>query len=124
VNLTPFNAWRSAYYCLENLSKDICPKYALNQTGWLNVTHNDGEEFCKGGCADHTRAVLECLYDVKRDYWFANKAKVHHLNDTINIGCNTDQGFNGTSLYPSSGYKMKSISIFLSISAFVFMALF
>lgn len=77
------------------MSNSSCPKqkYILNEKGWLNVSHEDGEEFCKrGGCADHTRAVLECVYDVKRDYWFANKATIQHLNETINIGCNTPQG--------------------------------
>ncbi|KAM7521976.1 hypothetical protein LguiA_011878 [Lonicera macranthoides] len=127
VNLTPFARWRSAYFCLLNVSNTSCPnqKYVLNEKGWLNVSQEDGDEFCKrGGCADHTRVVLECVYEVKPDYWFANKATIQHLNETINIGCNSPQGFNGTSLYPASGYKKKSISIFLSMSAFVFIALF
>ncbi|CAK9182339.1 unnamed protein product [Ilex paraguariensis] len=67
-----------------------CPiKYVLTEEGWLNVTHGDGEEFCKAGCADHTRTVLTCIHLVKRDYWFANKATVKELYETINRGCNT-----------------------------------
>lgn len=68
-------------------------KYTLNSWGWLNVSHGDGPKFCEaGGCGDHTRVVLLCLYEVKKDYKFANNATIQDLNDTINSGCNSPQG--------------------------------
>ncbi|KAL0460374.1 UNVERIFIED_CONTAM: hypothetical protein Slati_0664600 [Sesamum latifolium] len=84
-----------------------CPeKYWLTDSGWLNVSYDDGVGFCSaGGCADHTRAVLLCIHHVKRDYWFRNHASVKDLNDTINNGC--AQGFTGASL-TSSGYRSNS----------------
>ncbi|MCD9641521.1 hypothetical protein HAX54_027734 [Datura stramonium] len=102
VNLAPFEQWRSAYFCLLNTSQVCSTKQTLTMSGWLNVTHEEGKKFCgKGGCADHTKRVLDCIHHVKRDFWFANKATIKHIYDTIDIGCNKPQGFNGTSLYPS-----------------------
>ncbi|CAI9761278.1 unnamed protein product [Fraxinus pennsylvanica] len=116
VNLSPIQAWRSAYYCLQNASKS-CTTYTLNTTGWLNVTHADGPSFCKEGCADHIRAVLQCILYVKKDFWFGNKATVQHLNDTIDFGCNNPAGFNGTSFYPPSGSRINSAPYILALSA-------
>lgn len=70
-------------------------KHILNMSGWLNVTHEEGPTFCEaGGCAEHTRWVLYCIYDVKTDFWFANNASVQNLFDTIHVGCNSPQGNN------------------------------
>ncbi|KAJ8553040.1 hypothetical protein K7X08_020433 [Anisodus acutangulus] len=102
VNLAPFEQWRSAYFCLLNTSPVCSKNHTLTMSGWLNVTHDEGKIFCqKGGCADYTIGVLGCIRHVKRDFWFANKAKVQHIYDTIDIGCYSLQGFNGTSLYPT-----------------------
>ncbi|PKI33905.1 hypothetical protein CRG98_045735 [Punica granatum] len=75
-----------------------CPdKYKLTIEGWMNVTSEDGEAFCKeGGCKDQTLAVLDCINDVKRDAWFGSGAVVQDLVFTINHGCT--YGFNGTTL--------------------------
>lgn len=76
------------------MAKASCPaKYALDMSGWLNVTNEDKAVFCEeGGCADHTRAVLDCINHVKRDFWFANKATVNDLNNYIHNGCTSPQG--------------------------------
>ncbi|KAL0297997.1 UNVERIFIED_CONTAM: hypothetical protein Sangu_3167000 [Sesamum angustifolium] len=99
-----------------NKTTKRCPeKYWLTDSGWLNVSHDDGVGFCaEGGCAEHTRAVLLCIHHVKRDYSFTNHASVKDLNDTINNGC--AQGFTGASL-TSSGYRSKSAPIFGALSA-------
>ncbi|XP_057772716.1 uncharacterized protein LOC130992186 [Salvia miltiorrhiza] len=105
-NLNPTQAWRSSEYCMQNISAPCqtgLKNYTLTSTGWLNVTAAAGPKFCEaGGCADHTRAVLLCLKHVKRDYWFANRATVQDLYDTIDDGCkNGGTGFTGVSKYGS-----------------------
>ncbi|KAG9158381.1 hypothetical protein Leryth_013134 [Lithospermum erythrorhizon] len=78
-------------YCLRNYKEpNPCPwKYTLNLSGSLDVADSDADDFCKSGCMNHTRAVLDCIDDVKRDFWFANKASVKDLNDVVNSRCNT-----------------------------------
>ena len=44
------------------------------------------------GCRYHTLAVLKCIYDMKRDFWFANNATVKVLNETIINGRAKSQG--------------------------------
>ncbi|KAM3234167.1 hypothetical protein P3L10_019526 [Capsicum annuum] len=101
VNLAPFQQWRSAYFCLTNTSPICSKNHTLTMSGWLNVTYDEGKKFCEeGGCADHTKGVLDCIHHVKRDFWFANKATIKHIYKTIHVGCNTPKGFNGTSFYP------------------------
>ncbi|KAL7081895.1 hypothetical protein ACP275_14G067100 [Erythranthe tilingii] len=105
-----------------------CPvNYTLTHSGWLNVTHTDGPTFCEdGGCAEHTRAVLLCLYHVKIDYYFANFATIKDLSDTINNGCTSPQGFTGVSKYSSDGFRLNSTPIFtaLSATALLFISIF
>ncbi|KAL3829013.1 hypothetical protein ACJIZ3_017815 [Penstemon smallii] len=125
-NLSPIEAWRSAEFCLQNIS-NVCPaNYTLKESGWLNVTQAEGPAFCAaGGCADHTRDVLLCIEHVKRDYWFANNATIKDVNDTINLGCNSPQGFTGVSKYrsESDGHKLYSAPIFAALSSAAFLAL-
>jgi hypothetical protein len=65
----------------------------LKDKGVVNVLANEVEDCCKSeGCRDHTFAVLKCIYDVKRDFWFANNATVKVLNETIISGCAMSQG--------------------------------
>jgi hypothetical protein len=65
----------------------------LKDKGVVNVLANEVEDCCKPeGCRDHTLAVLKCIYDVKRDFWFANNATVKVLNETIISGCAMSQG--------------------------------
>ncbi|KAK3230298.1 hypothetical protein Dsin_002179 [Dipteronia sinensis] len=100
VNLSPFEQWRSASECLQNISTSCSNKYTLNETGWLNVTAADKVNFCSSGCSDHTYAVLTCIDQVKRDYKFINKATVQVLRNHIAYGC--DYGFDGTTLVASN----------------------
>jgi hypothetical protein len=65
----------------------------LSDRGLVDVPLNEVEEYCKPeGCRDHTLAVLKCIYDVKPDFWFANKATVKVLNETITNGCSASAG--------------------------------
>ncbi|KAL7124668.1 hypothetical protein ABFS83_14G063800 [Erythranthe nasuta] len=117
-NLSPNEAWRSTEFCLQNISSSCPVNYTLTHSGWLNVTHTDGPTFCEaGGCAEHTRAVLLCLYHVKIDYYFANFATIKDLSDTINNGCTSPQGFTGVSKYSSDGFRLNSAPIFTALSA-------
>ncbi|RWR92239.1 hypothetical protein CKAN_02144800 [Cinnamomum micranthum f. kanehirae] len=88
VNLSPFDQWRSAYECLQNISSNCPGNYSLNEGGWVNLRSNDTVRYCNiTGCADHSRAVLKCICLVKRDFKFQNGATVKDINDTINDGC-------------------------------------
>ena len=37
-------------------------------------------------------AVLKCINDVKRDFWFATRAHVQYVSDTISKGCSARKG--------------------------------
>ena len=39
-------------------------------------------------------AVLKCINDVKRDFWFATRAHVQYVSDTISKGCSARKGKN------------------------------
>ncbi|XP_021909802.1 uncharacterized protein LOC110823673 [Carica papaya] len=87
-NLGPVWGWRSAYECILNVSRH-CTKegYALTLSGLIDVNTSEAADFCGGGCAEHTRDVLKCIHDVKRDFWFGNRATVDVLFDAIDAGC-------------------------------------
>ncbi|KAL7583477.1 uncharacterized protein LOC128129336 [Lactuca sativa] len=118
VNLAPFIQDLSAYYCLLNVSSDCPGKFTLHVGGWLNISANETQAFCEGGCAQHTQQLLKCVKYVKQNYVFRNKATINNLNDTINIGCT--HGFNGTSLTSASGSVIATAS---SFSVFALLAL-
>ncbi|KAJ7964325.1 Glycine-rich protein family [Quillaja saponaria] len=88
-NLSPFEAWRSAYFCLQNISHTCSTKDRINSTGLLDVPKSEIKDYCWGGCSQHTQAVLDCIRDVKRDFWFTNNATVSVINETINTACAT-----------------------------------
>ncbi|ONK62710.1 uncharacterized protein A4U43_C07F7300 [Asparagus officinalis] len=119
-NLSPFQQWESAYDCLQNNSARCSDKYQLTQAGWVNVTLADTEDYCKGGCANDTAYVLQCLDDVMRgDFKFENKETVKDINYTITQGCSS--GFTGKALdYTSSG-RMIQVSM-TSTCALAFLA--
>lgn len=68
-------------------SSSCQPNYNLTENGWLNVSKSDAYTFCNQGCADHTIAVLECIFLVKQDYKFSDQRSVLELNHTITQGC-------------------------------------
>ncbi|KAG6667186.1 hypothetical protein CIPAW_01G083500 [Carya illinoinensis] len=95
VNLGPIQGWRSAYFCIMyNKLASCLEKDQLTDTGVVNVSKEEIEEYCKkGGCREHIGYVLKCIHDVKRDFWFANNITVRLLNESISDGCakNEDQ---------------------------------
>ncbi|XP_019706326.1 uncharacterized protein [Elaeis guineensis] len=109
-NLSPFEQWRSAYDCLQNIStyqKENCPeKYQLTAKGWVNVTTGDTELYC-GRCKDHTLNLLGCLEDVMRQphYKFESGERVADINYTIAQGCL--EGFTGEALKRSNARTLK-----------------
>ncbi|KAI3760342.1 hypothetical protein L1987_50736 [Smallanthus sonchifolius] len=122
VNLAPFIQRRSAYYCLQNFSSDCPGSFTLTEGGWLNISESATDEFCKGGCVQHTQDVLRCVWYVHQEYTFENGAMLKDINETMRIGC--EKGFNGTSLYKSSGTSRATTSASAALYALVFLALF
>ncbi|KAL4190025.1 hypothetical protein AMTRI_Chr08g168400 [Amborella trichopoda] len=116
ANLSPFQQWRSAYDCLQNTS-NLCPGiYELTEGGWVNVSRNQTDDYCKNGCFDHTKWVITCVYYCKRDYVFRNGATIKDINYTVANGCL--HGFNGTTYISSSGKILWSKSMaFITIAA-------
>lgn len=43
---------------------------SLNFT--VEVSQEEIDTYCKNGCLEHTLGVLDCVHEVKRDFWFAN----------------------------------------------------
>ncbi|KVH94126.1 uncharacterized protein LOC112518004 [Cynara cardunculus var. scolymus] len=122
VNLAPFIQRLSAYYCLQNVSSDCPGNFTLKIDGWLNISASETLAFCDGGCAQHTQAVLKCVWYVKDDFKFENKATIKNLNDTIISGC--AQGFSGTSLHQGNGGSGTTTSVITTLCAMAFLALF
>ncbi|KAI4306296.1 hypothetical protein L6164_029582 [Bauhinia variegata] len=104
VNLNPFQAWRSAYFCLtNNVSQAVTCSHKKNHTltleGWVNVLDSDIQDYCWSGCFQHTMDVLQCVRDVKKDFKFKNKAHIDQVWKTIHDACNNPwpkTGFNIT----------------------------
>ncbi|KAL5758985.1 hypothetical protein ACOSP7_021596 [Xanthoceras sorbifolium] len=110
VNLSPFREWRSAYECILNETNPCQAKYKLNMTGVVDVPQEEVAEYCGAGCAEHVKVVLQCIHDVKRDFWFGNKAPVKFINESITTGCSTTTRINTTS-YTNSANSMKNYKI-------------
>ncbi|WJX58479.1 hypothetical protein P8452_43927 [Trifolium repens] len=100
ANLSPFVGWHSAYICMLNHSStcNLKTNYTITLNGFLNVQDSDINDFCKGGCYDHILLILKCIQDVKRDFYFANKAHISYVKNITMNGCNILQGFD-TSKY-------------------------
>jgi hypothetical protein len=65
----------------------------LTDKGVVDVSPDDVVTYCQaGGCGEHTLAVIKCIHEVKRDFWFANKLKIMDLNDIITNGCRDSKG--------------------------------
>ncbi|XP_057442122.1 uncharacterized protein LOC130733859 [Lotus japonicus] len=93
-NLSPFEGWRSAYFCMLNHSSACTGQYTkLSLAGYLNVSNTEINNFCQKGCYDHTLLVLKCIQDVKRDFIFATKANVSVVKNMTVKACANLQGF-------------------------------
>ncbi|CAI8585180.1 unnamed protein product [Vicia faba] len=100
VNLSPFESWRSAYFCLMNQSNACNHKtnYIITLNGTLNVQDSEINEFCTSGCYDHTLLIFKCIQDVNRDFYFATKAPYSFVKNVTMNACNELKGFD-TSKY-------------------------
>lgn len=49
-------------------------------------------EFCTGGCYDHTLLIFKCIQDVKRDFYFATKAPYAFVKNATMNACNELKG--------------------------------
>ncbi|KAL9316453.1 hypothetical protein ACSQ67_017454 [Phaseolus vulgaris] len=97
ANRSPFESWRSAYFCMMNTSDSCTIKdgYTLGINGVLNVHDSDIKTFCNDGCYDHTLAVLSCIQDVKSDFFFQTKQPVSYLQNVTDRACASQlYGFN------------------------------
>ncbi|XP_004296010.1 PREDICTED: uncharacterized protein LOC101300040 [Fragaria vesca subsp. vesca] len=132
VNLSPFQAWRSAYYCLQKKAPGNCTALetvSLTEKGLLDVIPSEIGEYCSAasGCAQHVLDVLKCVHLCKRDFWFANNATVSVLNQTIHDGCSKNQSISTLSWKKSSGMKVQQkmyIPFVASLSTLAFIAIF
>ncbi|XP_023006814.1 uncharacterized protein LOC111499484 [Cucurbita maxima] len=92
-NLSPFQAWRSAVECMFNKSIACTEQQQI----WLNLTIEVAKEdmrgYCGGGCLEHTMDVLDCIDDVKRDFWFANNFDTPTLRSFLNERCSNSTAF-------------------------------
>ncbi|KAL6326454.1 hypothetical protein AAG906_008316 [Vitis piasezkii] len=128
VNLTPFMQYLSVYQCMLNVSEHCDKKYYLTEKGWPNVTNSDVDTFCKGGCAEHTKAVLECISLVKQDYEFADENTVPKIDYTITKGCNDGGTYHdSSSIHWISKFAMRAsgragFGIIFSVVSAVLMA--
>ncbi|KAH0997681.1 hypothetical protein GBA52_021545 [Prunus armeniaca] len=126
VNLSPFEGWMSAFYCMNKTVPVPCsPKGQLTFSGIVDVAPSEKGDYCsdKTGCSKHALGVLECIHLVKRDFWFHNNATVDVLNRTIIDGCANKDNNSGISTvsYTSSGMKMY-IPYVASLSSLAFIA--
>ncbi|PRQ34839.1 hypothetical protein RchiOBHm_Chr5g0073511 [Rosa chinensis] len=134
VNLTPFRAWRSAYYCLQRKAPANCTAFetvSLTDRGLIDVIPSGIGEYCSAdtGCAQHVLDVLKCIYLCKRDFWFANNATVSVLNQTIHDGCSNKKSIStlNRNYKKSSGMKVQQkiyTPFVASLSTLAFIAIF
>ncbi|KAM0999017.1 hypothetical protein ACFX2A_005934 [Malus domestica] len=126
VNLSPFYAWESAYYCMNRTAPSQCSaKGQLTFSGIVDVAANESREYCSSGCSAHALEVLKCIYLCKRDFWFHNNATVHVLNTTITEGCKNNNSAISTVDYKSSGMKVfqkMHVPFVASLSTLAFIA--
>ncbi|KAK4859002.1 hypothetical protein QYF36_025204 [Acer negundo] len=72
-------------------------KYKLTMSGIVIVPQEEVANYCiRGGCADNFKTVLQCIHQVKRDFWFVNKAPYQFIDNAITHGCSTTTGINTT----------------------------
>ncbi|MED6121485.1 hypothetical protein PIB30_030672 [Stylosanthes scabra] len=123
-NLNPFESWRSAYFCImNNYSKDCAPHNTLNFSGTLYVSKGEIDNYCNGGCKDHTLALLKCAHEVKRKgFLFQNGASLLYVFNKIEYACTQHSALNtshdkpngATSLY--GRYYMPLVSALTTIA--------
>ena len=66
--------------------------WGLTDKGVVTVSLDQIDVYCDQGCYAHTMAVRKCINDVKRDFWFATRAHVQYVSDTISKGCSARKG--------------------------------
>ncbi|KAK4606888.1 hypothetical protein RGQ29_000929 [Quercus rubra] len=64
-------------------------------------------------------AVLKCITDVKRDFWFATRAHVQYVSDTISKGCSARKAFTTVDYKASRGIKVYQKAYVSVISSLV-----
>ncbi|XP_027188016.1 uncharacterized protein [Cicer arietinum] len=108
VNLSPFESWRSAYFCLMNQSNACNHKtnYIITLNGTLNVQDSEIKDFCTNGCYDHTLLVFKCIQDVKKDFHFATKAHISFVKNVTINACDVLKGFDTKYKNPNSATSL------------------
>uniref|UniRef100_A0A7N0UHD1 DUF7731 domain-containing protein n=1 Tax=Kalanchoe fedtschenkoi TaxID=63787 RepID=A0A7N0UHD1_KALFE len=120
INLSPFDQWLNAYYCLQTASCET--KYQLTYWGWKNLTSADTQDYCRpGGCREQTVTALTCVSLVKPGFKFVDATTVRDVNNTINQGC--ANGFTGAVLKmeTSSAENLTGSSVSFAMSFLVSM---
>ncbi|KAG2391416.1 uncharacterized protein HKW66_Vig0128230 [Vigna angularis] len=132
ANLSPFESWRSAYFCMQNTSYYCTIKdgYTIGMEGVINVHDSDIKNFCNNGCYDHTLYVLTCIKDVKSDFFFQTKQPVSYVWNVTSRACASQlNGFNTnvTAHNPNSGsrvYGRVHMSLVSALTTMAFIATF
>ncbi|KAL1370276.1 hypothetical protein HN51_000564 [Arachis hypogaea] len=89
ANLSPFESWRSAYFCIMNNHSEACAQHnTLTFNGTVFVNQNEIVDYCIGGCAQHTLDVIRCVRDVKpHGFTFETGASLSFVQNAIQTAC-------------------------------------
>uniref|UniRef100_A0A7N2KNG0 DUF7731 domain-containing protein n=1 Tax=Quercus lobata TaxID=97700 RepID=A0A7N2KNG0_QUELO len=93
--------------------------WGLTDKGVVTVSLDQIDVYCDQGCYAHTMAVRKCINDVKRDFWFATRAHVQYVSDTISKGCSARKAFTTANYKASSGIKVYQKAYVSVISSLV-----
>ncbi|PIA61147.1 hypothetical protein AQUCO_00300578v1 [Aquilegia coerulea] len=59
----------------------------LTQSGNINVSPEETDQFCEGPCFEESNHVLNCLNDVFSHFLFYNEATIKDVRATLRAGC-------------------------------------
>lgn len=77
----------------KNSYRECTGNEVLTLAGKIDVVESETEKYCEEkGCGDWTKNVLDCIRSVKRDFRFANNAKVDIIYNAITDGCKSLSG--------------------------------
>ncbi|KAF7833845.1 uncharacterized protein G2W53_016178 [Senna tora] len=124
VNLSPFEKWRSAYFCMQNMTNSCTGKDILTLSGWLSVVDSEIRDYCDKGCHAQTLVVMQCIQDVHRHFKFETGAPLAFVKDTIVNACSNYKGFNTTyKADPNSASSLYATFYMPLLSTLITMAL-
>ncbi|KAF9607249.1 hypothetical protein IFM89_033456 [Coptis chinensis] len=78
-----------ALLCLNDnyIYKNCDESYRLTQSGNINVSPQETDQFCNGPCLAESNHVLNCIRDIFSNFCFYNRATIRDIRDTLKAGC-------------------------------------